>query len=412
MTERLCHWPTTDNPDITARGFPSEAYTHLYQRWGEGSIGVIVAGNMMIRYDAVEAFGNPILCDDHDNRVASFRKVSAAAKAYGSLFIAQLSHPGRQGSATLNPNPVSASDVQLEMAWAGNWFAKPRALTVPEIKEMVRWWGEAARLCYEAGFDGVQIHCAHGYLLAQFLSLTTNKRIDEYGGSFENRCRIIFEIIDEVRRVVPDRKFIVCVKLNSVEFQPGGQTPEDCRNLCLKLEEAGIDFLDLSGGTFEGRAFEHKKESTRAREAYFIEFAEAIRPMLKKTVLYVTGGFRTASGMAGAVRSEACDGIGIGRPLGAEPYLCKEILEGKVNGAIENFIPLPKNTQATGSQLHQIGLGHESISDWSDKDEVQRWLDADEVEEKRKMSTLPKVDSSGYPRLKARSGFQYTRSTK
>jgi 2,4-dienoyl-CoA reductase-like NADH-dependent reductase (Old Yellow Enzyme family) len=412
MTERLCHWPTTDNPDITARGFPSEAYTHLYQRWGEGSIGVIVAGNMMIRYDAVEAFGNPILCDDHDNRVASFRKVSAAAKAYGSLFIAQLSHPGRQGSATLNPNPVSASDVQLEMAWAGNWFAKPRALTVPEIKEMVRWWGEAARLCYEAGFDGVQIHCAHGYLLAQFLSLTTNKRIDEYGGSFENRCRIIFEIIDEVRRVVPDRKFIVCVKLNSVEFQPGGQTPEDCRNLCLKLEEAGIDFLDLSGGTFEGREFEHKKESTRAREAYFIEFAEAIRPMLKKTVLYVTGGFRTASGMAGAVRSEACDGIGIGRPLGAEPYLCKEILEGKVNGAIENFVPLPKNTQATGSQLHQIGLGHESISDWSDKDEVQRWLDADEVEEKRKMSTLPKVDSSGYPRLKARSGFQYTRSTK
>jgi 2,4-dienoyl-CoA reductase-like NADH-dependent reductase (Old Yellow Enzyme family) len=412
MTERLCHWPTTDNPDITARGFPSDAYTHLYQRWGEGSIGVIVAGNMMIRYDAVEAFGNPILCDDHDNRVASFRKVSAAAKAYGSLFIAQLSHPGRQGSATLNPNPVSASDVQLEMAWAGNWFAKPRALTVPEIKEMVRWWGEAARLCYEAGFDGVQIHCAHGYLLAQFLSLTTNKRIDEYGGSFENRCRIIFEIIDEVRRVVPDRKFIVCVKLNSVEFQPGGQTPEDCRNLCLKLEEAGIDFLDLSGGTFEGRAFEHKKESTRAREAYFIEFAEAIRPMLKKTVLYVTGGFRTASGMAGAVRSEACDGIGIGRPLGAEPYLCKEILEGKVNGAIENFVPLPKNTQATGSQLHQIGLGHESISDWSDKDEVQRWLDADEVEEKRKMSTLPKVDSSGYPRLKARSGFQYTRSTK
>jgi 2,4-dienoyl-CoA reductase-like NADH-dependent reductase (Old Yellow Enzyme family) len=410
MTERLCHWPTTDNQDITSRGFPSDAYTHLYQRWGEGSIGVIVAGNMMIRYDAVEAFGNPILCDDHDNRIAAFQRVSAAAKAHGSLFIAQLSHPGRQGSATLNPNPVSASDVQLEIAWAGNWFAKPRALTIPEIKEMVKWWGETARLCYEAGFDGVQIHCAHGYLLAQFLSLTTNKRTDEYGGSFENRCRIIFEIIDEVKRVVPKREFIICVKLNSVEFQPGGQTPEDCRNLCLKLEEAGIDFLDLSGGTFEGRAFEHRKESTKAREAYFIEFAEAIRPMLRKTILYVTGGFRTASGMVGAIRSGACDGIGIGRPLGAEPYLCKEILEGKVNGAIENCVPLPKNTQATGSQLHQIGLGHEYISDWSDKDEVQRWLDVDKVEEERKMTILPKVDSSGYPRLEARSGFQYVRS--
>jgi 2,4-dienoyl-CoA reductase-like NADH-dependent reductase (Old Yellow Enzyme family) len=108
-----------------------------------------------------------------------------------------------------------------------------------------------------------------------------------------------------------------------VECQPAGQTPEDCRNLCLKLEEAGIDFWDLSGGTFEGRAFEHKKESTKAREAYFIEFAEAIRPMLKKTVLYVTEGFRTASSMASAIRTGACDGVGIGRLLGAEPYLCK-----------------------------------------------------------------------------------------
>jgi 2,4-dienoyl-CoA reductase-like NADH-dependent reductase (Old Yellow Enzyme family) len=410
MTERLCHWPKDDS-DITARGFPSEAYEHLYQRWGEGDIGVIVAGNLMIRYDAVEAFGNPILCDNHDNRVDAFRKVADVAKAHGSLFIAQLSHPGRQGSATLNPNPVSASDVQLKITWAGNWFAKPRALTVPEIKEMVQWWGEAARLCYEAGFDGVQIHCAHGYLLAQFLSMTTNKRTDEYGGSFENRCRIIFEIIDEVKRVVPDRKFIICVKLNSVEFQPGGQTPEDCRDLCLRLEEVGIDFLDLSGGTFEGRAFEHKKESTKAREAYFIEFAEAIRPMLKKTVLYVTGGFRTASGMASAIRSGACDGIGLGRPLGAEPYLCKEILEGRVSGAIENFIPLPKNTQATGSQLHQIGLGDRLISDWSDEEEVKRWLDKDKMEEERKVAILPKVDSSGYARIKAKSGFEYVRAT-
>jgi 2,4-dienoyl-CoA reductase-like NADH-dependent reductase (Old Yellow Enzyme family) len=213
-----------------------------------------------------------------------------------------------------------------------------------------------------------------------------------------------------VKRVVPDRKFIICVKLNSVEFQPGGQTPEDCRNLCLKLEEAGIDFLDLSGGTFEGRAFEHKKESTKSREAYFIEFAEAIRPMLKRTILYVTGGFRTASGMVGAIRSGACDGIGIGRPLGAEPYLCKEILEGKINGAIANLVPLPKNTQATGSQLHQVGLGDNLISDWSDEEEVKRWLDADKIEEQRKIAVLPVVDSSGYPRIEAQSGFEYVRS--
>lgn len=139
MTERLCHWNKEDE-DISARGFPSEEYTHLYKRWGEGEIGVIVAGNLMLKYDAVEAFGNPILQDDHDNRTDAFRKVSDAAKAHGSLFIAQMSHPGRQGGAALNPNPVSASDVQLKIEWAGNKFNQPRALTIPEIKSMVQDW--------------------------------------------------------------------------------------------------------------------------------------------------------------------------------------------------------------------------------------------------------------------------------
>lgn len=151
MTERLCHW-NKEGEDISARGYPSEEYTRLYQRWGEGEIGVIVAGNLMLRYDAVEAFGNPILQDDHDNRTEAFRKVAEVSKANGSLFIAQMSHPGRQGSATLNPHPVSASDVQLKIAWAGNTFAKPRPLSVPEIKEMVKIWGETAYLCYKAGY--------------------------------------------------------------------------------------------------------------------------------------------------------------------------------------------------------------------------------------------------------------------
>lgn len=148
MTERLCHW-NKEGEDISARGYPSEEYTHLYKRWGEGEIGVIVAGNLMLKYDAVEAFGNPILPDNHDNRVEAFRKVSDAAKANGSLFVAQLSHPGRQGGAALNPNPVSASDVQLKIAWAGNSFNQPRALTVPEIKDLVKHWGEVAYLCYQ-----------------------------------------------------------------------------------------------------------------------------------------------------------------------------------------------------------------------------------------------------------------------
>lgn len=190
----------------------------------------------------------------------------------------------------MNSNPVSASDVHLKIKWAGNEFNPPRALTVPEIKQIVAEFGETAFSCWKAGYDGVQVHCAHGYLLAQFLSQTTNKRTDEYGGSsLENRSRIVFEIIEEIRRRVEDPAFVVCVKINSVEFQEGGKfgmfsfwqlveavycgciadwgsltgtSPDDCRELCVRLEEARVDFVDLSGGTFEGRAFEHKKEST------------------------------------------------------------------------------------------------------------------------------------------------------
>lgn len=134
-----------------------------------------------------------------------------------------------------------------------------------------------------------------------------------------------------------------------------------------------------------------------------------IRPQLKKTKIYITGGFRTASGMVGAVQDGACDGVGIARPLGAEPYLCRNLLEGTVTGAIENFVPLPQNTQATGTQLHQVGLGHELVSDWSDKGEVKRWLEAYEKETARKTALLPKVDSSGYPAVSAQAGYAYVR---
>jgi len=219
----------------------------------------------------------------------------------------------------------------------------------------------------------------------------------------------VFEIISEIDRRVRqhDPSFIVCVKLNSVEFQDKGTTPEEARRLCVMLEEARVDFVDLSGGTFEGRAFHHVKESTKKREAYFIEFAEMVRPMLKKTKVFVTGGLRTASGMAKAVRDGSCDGVGIGRPLAAEPFLCKELLEGRVTGAIENFVPLPLNTQSSGTQLHQIGYGEDLISDWSVEEEVKRWEEANKTETERKISILPKVDSSGYAPLKAEAGFAY-----
>lgn len=111
----------------------------------------------MVRHDAVEAFGNPIFVSNHDNRLEQYKKLVAAAKANGSLFVSQLSHVGRQGSKWLNPNPVSASDVHLKIKWGGNEFAKPRPLEVNEIKEIVGNFADSAYWCWKAGYDGVQV---------------------------------------------------------------------------------------------------------------------------------------------------------------------------------------------------------------------------------------------------------------
>lgn len=145
----------------TARGVPSPELIHAYKRWGEGGIGTIVTGNMMVAYDAVEGYGNTIFCDNHDGRLEKYRELARGAKVHGSLLIAQISHPGRQGVKALNPNPVSASDVQLKVKIAGNEFAKPRALSVSEIKDIVNKFAETAYWCHRAGYDGAQV-CADG----------------------------------------------------------------------------------------------------------------------------------------------------------------------------------------------------------------------------------------------------------
>lgn len=189
-----------------------------------------------------------------------------------------------------------------------------------------------------------------GYLLAQFLSPTTNKRTDQYGGSLMNRARIIFEINDAIRARVP-KSFIVSIKLNSVEFQDGAFSTQDCRYLCSALERSGFDFVELSGGTYEAGAFYHRKESTKMREAFFLEFADIIVPQLKKTKVYVTGGFRTTNGMVKAL--DTVHGIGLGRPVCDEFDLPKKILDGKVDGAIEVLIDQADTTMtnlAAGSQ--------------------------------------------------------------
>lgn len=160
MTERLSSWHPTNLP---LRGVPSPELVNVYRRWGEGGFGLILTGNVMIEYDQLEAAGNPIIPRDAPFQGERFERFSAMAKEAkkgGSLVHAQLSHPGRQVADHIQPNPISASDVQLEGNVMGQTFAKPRPMEKKDFEAVIEGFAHAAEYCYKAGFDGVQLHGA------------------------------------------------------------------------------------------------------------------------------------------------------------------------------------------------------------------------------------------------------------
>ncbi len=378
MTERLSSW---DPKDFNARGIPTKNLMNVYKRWGEGGFGQILTGNIMIDYNQLEAAGNAIIPRDagfEGKRFEAFAELGKMAKAHGSLVVGQVSHPGRQVMANINSNPISASDVQLEGLsltshflnngrtdnignLMGMTFAKPHEATDSEIATIIDQFAHAAEFLDKAGYDGIELHGAHGYLLAQFLSLTTNRRTDKYGGSLENRIRLIIEIADECRKRV-SKSFILGIKINSVEFQDKGFTPEEANGLCEALEKARFDYVELSGGTYESSAFKHERESTRKRESFFLEFAEHIVKPLSKTKAYVTGGFKTVGAMVKAL--DTVDGVGLGRPVTQEFHLPKDMLSGKVSGAIKQLLDdnnFGMTNIAAGTMIRQVGKDQEPI---------------------------------------------------
>ncbi|KPM43765.1 hypothetical protein AK830_g2792 [Neonectria ditissima] len=362
MTERLSTW---DPKILEKRGIPTPELINVYRHWGEGDYGVILTGNVMIEYDQLEASGNPIVPSDaptSGERFEAFKELASVSKKHGSLIVAQVSHPGRQVGSHIQSSPISASDVQLEGELMGMKFEKPRAMNEGDFERVIGGFAHAAEYLYKAGFDGIQLHGAHGYLLAQFLSPTTNKRTDKYGGSIENRSRIIFEIAEAIRARVPDPAFTLGIKVNSVEFQDGGFIPEDCKILCKNLEKHKFDFVELSGGTYQSLAFSHRRESSKKREAFFLEFAEEIIPELTKTKAYVTGGLRTVGAMVEALKT--VHGVGLGRPATQEFDLPAKILRGEVSSAI-NYLFDEQNfgvtNVAAGTQIRLVGYGKEPL---------------------------------------------------
>ena len=310
-------------------GEPNHLHLGLYKAWAEGGLGCAITGNVMVDARAKNEPGVVIVETERD--LAKLKQWADLGKQHGMVQLIQLSHPGRQCPKGLNKETVAPSAVPFS-AMLATTFATPRALREDEILDLIQRFATSAVICEKAGFEGVQLHGAHGYLISEFLSPLTNKRTDQWGGSIENRTRFLLEIYKAVRAATSEN-FIISVKLNSADFQKGGITEEEVISVFKAIDEAGIDLIEISGGTYEAPAMagaksNQRKESTIAREAYFLDFAEKIRKEVK-CKLMVTGGFRTVKGMNAALESGACDFIGIARPLAVETDLTDRLIAGQ-----------------------------------------------------------------------------------
>ena len=305
---------------------PSQALKQLYKTWADGEPGLLLTGNVMIDRRAMTGPGGVAL--ENEQHLASFREWADVARAKGVHFWVQLSHPGRQTMANLGQQALAPSAIALDMGGFSKMFAKPKAMTEDDIQDVIKRFATSARLAEQAGFTGVQIHGAHGYLLSQFLSPLSNHRTDRWGGSLENRARLLLEVIRAVRASVSP-SFSVSVKLNSADFQRGGFDETDARAVVEMLNTLPIDLLELSGGSYEAPAMqgEARDGRTLSREAYFLDFAREMATVANMPLM-VTGGIRRLP----VVQQVLDSGIamaGIATALTLEPQLLKQWREGR-----------------------------------------------------------------------------------
>lgn len=362
----------------TRRHAPDGRLEQLYRTWGRGGYGLLITGNVMVDRTQLGEPGNVVIEDDRDldalSRWAkSTRSAGGAngAKGAGVPIWVQLNHPGRQSNPLdIGHTPVAPSTIPMNLPGA----ATPRELTAAEIDDIIERFGTAAAVCEAAGFDGVQIHGAHGYLVAQFLSPLTNQRTDEWGGDPQRRMRFLIEVLRRIRsRVSPG--FAVGLKLNSADFQRGGFSEDESRAVLAALASEDLDLIEVSGGSFEQPAMMGAAAaSTRAREAYFLEYARAARDIVGDIPLAVTGGFRSAAAMTEAVASGDCDVVGLGRPTATTPDAAAAILTGRtetltahqlrfgMRSVVGKFIDLKSvdgmlDLSWHADQLHRMGAG-------------------------------------------------------
>jgi 2,4-dienoyl-CoA reductase-like NADH-dependent reductase (Old Yellow Enzyme family) len=281
-----------------------------------GRVGLIITGHTYI-LPAGQATTRQ-LGVDNDDRIDGLREMSAAVHAEGGRIIMQLAHGG------LKADPQLTGVAPLGPSTGEGLFKSPgREMATADIHEVVTAFGQAAQRAKAAGFDGVQIHAAHGYLLSQFLSPAFNQRNDLYGGAGENRSRIVLEVFESIRKAVgPD--YPVLIKINSEDFLKNGLPLTDFLQVAARLDEAGIDAVEVSGGTFlSGPMVPFRREITFERDqAYFRKAARALKKLSKLAVILV-GGIRSYLLAERLVTEGVTDYVAMCRPFIREPMLIK-----------------------------------------------------------------------------------------
>ncbi|MBF6172220.1 nitroreductase family deazaflavin-dependent oxidoreductase [Nocardia blacklockiae] len=345
---------------------PDERLHRLYQRWGAGGFGLIVTGNVMIDRTQLGEPGNVVVEDER--HLDALSRWAKAAKDGGTPVWMQLNHPGRQANPlATRRRPVAPSAIAPGIPG----LPVPRALTAAEIEDLITRFATAARVAEAAGFDGVQIHGAHGYLVSQFLSPLANRRTDDWGGDPERRRRFALEVVRAIRATVRPG-FAVAIKLNSADFQRGGFTEDESRSVVAALAAEGLDLIEISGGSYESPAMMGRATaSTRAREAYFLDYAETARQVAGTVPLAVTGGFRSHAAMRAALSAGACDVVSLGRPTAVFPAAAADLLTGRTAALRPPAISLGRaagrlksfdgalDLQWHTDQLHRLGRGQD-----------------------------------------------------
>ncbi|APA14224.1 hypothetical protein sscle_12g089940 [Sclerotinia sclerotiorum 1980 UF-70] len=380
LPNRICKGAMAETMSTTH--IPDESFLKAYGAWADGGWGMIITGNVQV---STKYLGNDKDVAHNSNPTEATKAIwkswAATCQRSGTPTIVQICHPGRQSplmagdrgffEKTVAPSavPLRLGKSLIERAASKLIFGTPRELTINDITGpggIIDEFVVGAKQCYEAGFKGVEIHGAHGYLLAQFLSPSSNIRTDEFGGTAKKRAEIVVRIINAIRKQT-SKEFCIGIKMNSVDAS-SNESLTDSMEQIQCVVEAGIDFIEISGGTYENpRMMEGdaptKKSSTSSRESFFLEFAKSVREQFPSVVLMVTGGFRTRIGMEDALQSGACDLVGMARPAAIMPKLPKEIILNKDipdEEARVTLAPLAIPFLIRHSPIKQVGAGFQS----------------------------------------------------